>query len=69
MEDTLAKLGKSGRDIVTDFNGTITAVCFYWGGSIRLGITPKTPQDKNLLKEEWFDEARIEIEQSLSEPM
>lgn len=50
------KLGKFARDIVSNFQGTITAVCFYWGGNVRIGIMCKGDA-----KEEWFDEVRVEI--------
>jgi hypothetical protein len=56
MEEKLEKLGKEGRDIVSDFKGTITAVCFYWGGNERIALIRKGDA-----KEEWFDAVRVEI--------
>ena len=56
MEQTNEKLGKEARDIVTDFRGTITAICFYWGGNERIALTRKGDA-----KEEWFDAVRVEV--------
>jgi len=55
-KESLSKLGKEARDIVTDFKGTITGICFYWGGNTRIGISRHGDA-----KEEWFDETRIEV--------
>jgi hypothetical protein len=60
-EDSLEKLGREGHDIVTGFKGTVTAVCFYWGSATRLAITPKVDNQGKIVKEEWFDEPRVEL--------
>jgi len=62
MNEKLEKLGKPGRDIVTGFEGTVTGICFYWGGTIRIALTSKKLDEKSgETIEEWFDEVRVEV--------
>jgi len=53
------KFGMKAKDMVTGFEGTITAKCEYIYGCTQYLITPKTDKEGKKRDGEWFDEGRI----------
>lgn len=54
------KLGKQGRDKVTEFEGIITAKVYYLYGCAQYGLSPKSVNGE-IKDTNFFDEGRIEI--------
>lgn len=63
--------GKQGRDVVTGFTGTITAICTYWTGCEQLQVVPPISDDGEKREGIWFDLQRIEVldEEALTLPV
>ena len=54
-------LGKTGRDKVTGFEGTITGVAVYLTGCNQYLLRPKTKEDGSMIEGHWFDDMRVEV--------
>lgn len=57
-----APMGEQGTDRVTGFKGTVTGHCRYITGSDQLQLTPPVGTDGDKRAAEWFDIARIDID-------
>lgn len=58
----MEKLGKLGKDKITDIEGIIVGKITYLFGCNQYGIAPKAAKDTGKRPDtEWFDEGRIEI--------
>lgn len=55
------ELGVYARDIVTGFQGTITAYAKHLTGCDQFGVNPGLDKDGKLQATEWFDENRLEL--------
>lgn len=53
--------GKTGSDIISGFNGIITAHCEYITGCLQYLLEPKTDPNGVRIDSQWFDESRIQI--------
>ena len=53
------ELGQEARDVVTGFNGTVTALIRYITGCDRYQLS-KMSNDGSL-RDEWFDATRLEV--------
>lgn len=51
-------LGKTGKDLVTGFEGTIVGVVSYLTGCSQYLLQPKT-KDGDFKEAKWFDEGRV----------
>lgn len=58
LEDAL---GLYGRDVVTGFDGTVTACAIYISGCHQLAITPKARKAGDLPETQWFDQGRVHL--------
>ena len=54
-------LGKKGRDVITQFEGIITAKITYLTGCDQYGLTPDYVKDGKTIDPHYFDVNRIEI--------
>lgn len=54
-------LGKTARDRVTGFSGTVSSVSFDLYGCIQAALTPPLDKDGNLVDGRWFDINRLEV--------
>lgn len=60
-------LGKSGKDVVTGFAGTIVGVVSYLTGCNQLLLQPQV-KDGDYKDGKWFDDGRIEIGEQKIDP-
>ncbi len=54
-------LGKTGRDKITGFEGTITGIAIYLTGCNQYLLRPKVKKDGSTIEGEWFDDQRVEV--------
>ena len=64
----MKNFGKIGKDKITNFEGVITAKCFYIFGCAQYCLTPRIDKDGKRQNIEWFDEGRIEIFNEVIKP-
>ena len=56
-----SRLGRFGKDLITNFEGVIIGKAEYLTGCTQLGLTPRVDKDGKTQSTEWFDEGRILI--------
>lgn len=56
------KLGFVGKDVITGFEGRITARIEYLTGCDQLCIQPPINEKREVPEPKWFDEKRVEIQ-------
>ena len=54
-------LGKRVKDKVTGFIGIAVARCVYLNGCVQYHVSPSVDKDGNERKDQWIDEAQLEI--------
>ena len=54
LDDLEIQLGDHVIDRVTDYEGTVTAICFYLDGTIDVCVTPKTDDNSKRTKGEYI---------------
>lgn len=54
-------LGKTAKDVVTDFAGIITGKCSYLTGCTQYLLTPKMRESGEFQDGRWFDEQRLTV--------
>lgn len=58
-------LGRTGKDKITGFVGVITGHARYISGCSQVLLSPKAGADGAAKDAQWFDEQRIEIDESV----
>ena len=53
------ELGRTGRDVVTGFQGVITGECRYMTGCTQVVLVDKVDKDGKA-RDKWFDISRVE---------
>ncbi len=61
LNDVDVKLGDKVIDMVTGFEGLVTAICFYLNGGIDIGVTPKTDNPRDQSKVEYVSLQYIRV--------
>lgn len=54
-------LGKTGKDRVTGYQGTIISISFDLFGCVQVIIRPPVDKDGKLQEAHWFDVNRVEV--------
>jgi hypothetical protein len=60
-DQVIGLLGCKGKDIITDFKGIITSVCFDLYGCIQVILTHKVDKDGKEVDSRWLDINRIKV--------
>lgn len=53
------ELGRTGRDVITGFQGVITGECRYLTGCTQVVLVDKVDKDSKA-RDKWFDVSRVE---------
>lgn len=61
MNELEKNFGKTGRDIVSGFEGVITGACVYISGCAQVLLAPKVGADGAFRDGQWFDSSRVRI--------
>ena len=61
MENRREDLGKIGKDVITGFSGTITAVACYITGCDQYCITADAKDNYTEVLSGWYDVNRVEL--------
>ena len=62
MNDLKDFFGKTGKDVITGFEGVITGAVSYISGCDQFLITPKVDEKGAHRDGKWYDTSRIEIQ-------